>query len=476
MVAKEKKQYPLNAKNMFGLSTMRWTVVAGSSLMTSALMIYLTDFSGLANAAVIVTILLAVGRFIDAVDDPLQGFIMDRSPITKIGKFRPFLMGGILVTTISAIMLFNMPRETPEWFKIAFLFISYILFSIGTSFQPDAAIRVTMTDNPKIREKMLVIPRIVETLAAIPFPFFITIALLLGGIMNGDNHRGFSLAAIIFLIPFGIISFTGALCIKEGPFIKQAENKISLRDILKMYKENKPLWISQLSGIIGGSVFPLVIVAVAYYIRWAFGPENFGTNSAIMGACILNGIIIGTLLAPKVFKKVIPVHSCMIVSIAAVVPLFVIFILNFFITIPMIPFFILLFLMMVVSGMAFIPGSLLAMEVMDYNRWKQGEGKGMEAMGQATMSFVAKAQTALAGLVTGAVLIAVGYDAVLYESEEFIEAGGTIPPELLNGLILVFCFIPVLLGIASALVLILYPLKKDERNIMYTELQNRFVE
>lgn len=467
---KTKRAYPLNAKNMYGLSTMRWMRVAGDSLMSSALMIYLTDFSGLANAALVVTILLAAGRILDAIDDPIQGFIMDRSPITKIGKFKPYLLGGIFLSALAAILLFNLPRYTPEWFKITFLAVNYLLYSIGHSFQPDMAIRATMTNDPKIREKLLVVPRIVEQVAAVPFAFFISIALFFGTMLGGDNHRGFGLTTLLFIVPFFIISFVGATCIKEGPHITQSKEKIGVKDVVKMYKVNKPLWISQLSGLIGGAVFPFVIVAVAYYIRWAFGPENFGTNSAIMGACILLGMITGTQLAPILFKHLTPAGGVIAANLAQVTPLAIIFLLSLFIDIPLVLFFILLFSMMAFAGAAFIPGSLLNMECMDYNRWKHGKEKGMEAMVQAIMNFVLKTQTALAGIATGAVLVAVGYDAVLFESEEFIEAGGTIPPELLSGLLVVFCVIPVFLGITSALVMKFYPLKKDERDTMYSEL------
>jgi Na+/melibiose symporter-like transporter len=215
------------------------------------------------------------------------------------------------------------------------------------------------------------------------------------------------------------------------------------------------------------------MVAVTYYIRWAFGPENFGTNAAIMGACILIGIVVGTFLAPKLFKKTIPVIGVIISTLSQVVPLGIIFLLSLFIDIPLVLFFLLLFSMMVFSGVSFIPASLMHMEIMDYNRWKQGEGKGMEALVQSVGGFVMKLQTAVAGLATGAVLIAVGYDAALFESEEFIEAGGTIPPELLDGLLIVFCVIPVFLAIAAAIILKFYPLKKDERALMYSQLDAR---
>ena len=468
-----KREYPLNAKNIFGLSTMKWALIAGASLMTSAFMIYLTDFSNLANAAIVATVLLTVGRIVDAACDPAQGFIMDRSPITKIGKFKPWLLLGIALTTIALIMVFNMPQNVAEWVKILFLSIGYFMFTIGQSFHPDMAMRVTMTDDPKVREKLLVIPRIVEQAAAVPFAFFIPVALLFGDMLGGGATRGFSVAAFVFVLPLAVIALIGALCVREGPFVKQSETKIGLQDLIKMFKTNKPLWISQLSGVFGGSIFPFVMIAVTYYIRWAYGPENFGANAAIMGSCILFGIVVGTLLAPKLFKKIIPVNGAIIATLSQIAPLAIIFLLSLIIDIPLVLFFILLFIMMVFSGSGFIPASLIGMECMDYNRYKQGEGKGMEALVQSVGAFVIKLQTALAGLVTGAVLIAVGYDAALYESEEFIEAGGTVPPELLTGLAIVFCVIPVFLGITAAIILKFYPLKKDERELMYSELEGR---
>ena len=470
VMEKRKKQYPLNAKNMFGLSTMRWMVIAGSSLMTAAFMIYLTDYSGVANAAVVATVLLTFGRVFDAANDPLQGWIMDRSPVTKIGRFKPFMLGGILVSALAVLMLFNMPRNTPEWYKIGFLFLGYILYETGISFQPDYALKATMTDNPQIREKLLVTPRIIEQFVAVPFSFFITIALIFGESF-GNNHKGFSVATLLLILPIAAIAFIGVTCIKEGPYIQQTDNKVGMRDILAMFKSNRPLWISQLSGIIGGCVFTFVTAAVSYYIKWAYGPENFGTYSAVFGAMILLGIVTGTLLAPRMLRNTPPRNGVIICSLAQVAPLAVIYILNFIITIPPVVFFAMIFGMMVFSGMGYIPGSMVNMECMDYNLWKLGQG--MEGMVQSISSFVSKAQVALAGLATGAVLVVIKYDAAFYESEDFAASGSMIPEGLLDGLALVFCLIPVVLGIVAALIMKAYPLRQDERDCMYNELEAR---
>ena len=468
---KEKKAYPLDPKTIFGLSTMRFTVVAGSSLMTSAFMLYLTDYSGIKNAALIATILLLAGRILDAIDDPLQGWIMDNSKRTKIGKFKPFMLGGIVATTLALILLFNTPDGIAEWGKIVLLSIGYVLYEVGYSFQPDYALKSTMTQDAKVREKLLIVPRVVETIITVPFSFFIAIALALGAAFGGNNHAGFGAAAAIIVVPLGILAFIGAAVVKEGPYSVESEESIGIKELAHMFRDNKPLWVSQLAGLIGGCSFTFIMAAITYYIKWAYGPENFGTNSAIWGGCILLGMVIGTMLAGPLLKNRTPLQGTYICYGAQATILAAVFILNFFGPINFYVFMALMFFVMIFSGMNYIPGSMLNMECMDFNHWKRGVG--MEGMVQAVYNFTMKAQTALAGLATGAVLVAIKYDATLFESEAFLSSGGTIPANLYTGLAIVFALIPVLLSVAAVLILLAYPLKGDLREQMYRELNER---
>jgi len=465
------KEYPLNPKTIFGLSTMRFTLVATSSLMTSAFMLYLTDYSGLKNAAAVTTILLLVGRILDAVDDPLQGWLMDNSLKTKIGKFKPFMLGGIFAATVALILLFNMPLGISEPLQIAFLFFSYILLEVGTSFQPDYAIKSSMTQDTKVREKLLITPRIVETIIAVPFSFFIALALQLSNSLGGNNHSGFGLAAVVMVLPLGALAFIGACLVKEGPYAVQNEQKLGIRDIARMFKENKSFWVSQLSGLIGGCCFVFITAAVTYYIKWAYGPENFGTNSAIWGGVILLGMIIGTTLASPMLKKRSPVQGMTICYLGQSIPLVIIFVLNLLGTVTPYLFWPLMLITIMFLGMSYIPGSIINMECMDFNRWTRGTG--MEGMIQAVNNFSIKAQTALAGLATGAVLIAINYAAAFYESEQFLTSGQSIPKELYTGLSIVFCLIPIILAVISLLILRAYPLKGELREQMYRELEKR---
>ena len=462
-----KKAYPLDGKTLFGLSTMRWTIVAASSLMTSAFMLYLTDYSGLgAVAATTGTILLLVGRIMDAVDDPLQGWIMDNSPVTRIGRYKPFMLGGIVTCSVALLMLFNIPGFGSTAAKIAWLAVAYLLYEIGYSFQPDGPIRYSLSLDPKVREKILVVPRIVEQFIVIPFTFFLSLAVLLGDAV-GSMKQGVGLLAAIYVLPMMIMALVGTWCVKEGDVV-ETEAKAGIREIAGMFKVNKPLWILFLTGLIGGLSFPFVMASTTYYIKWAFGAEAFATHAAIWGALILFGILTGTAIAPLLLKKHTPLTVQVFTCVGTAVPLLVLYGLALLGLNNMILFFALMFLALVALGMSFIPGTLLSMETIDYALYKVG--KGMQGINQALGKLSEKAQAAISGAATGAVLIAVGY--VVNEAGEYV--GSQPVSSLLSGLLLVCCLIPALLQLLSALVLILfYPLKGKVREEMYAELDRR---
>ena len=74
------------------------------------LMVYMTEYSGISNAALLASVLLMTARIIDAVNDPIQGFIIDSSKRTKVGKYKPFFLISIIMEAIGTIALFALPN------------------------------------------------------------------------------------------------------------------------------------------------------------------------------------------------------------------------------------------------------------------------------------------------------------------------------------------------------------------------------
>ena len=89
--AKEKNPEAVGGKEIFGVTALSTMSGMSSIFMSSMFMQYMTDYAGLgAMGATLATSLLLFARIFDAVDDPVQGLLMDRGKRTKIGKYKPF--------------------------------------------------------------------------------------------------------------------------------------------------------------------------------------------------------------------------------------------------------------------------------------------------------------------------------------------------------------------------------------------------
>ncbi|MGA3085375.1 MAG: MFS transporter, partial [Thermodesulfobacteriota bacterium] len=100
----EEKKLSVGVKLGYGICDL------GGNLFFTAtafvLMNYLTDSVGL--SAALAGIALMVGRLWDAFYDPVIGFISDKTA-TKMGRRRPFMLGGTIPLFIAMVIMFTNP-------------------------------------------------------------------------------------------------------------------------------------------------------------------------------------------------------------------------------------------------------------------------------------------------------------------------------------------------------------------------------
>lgn len=97
------------------------------TLLNTYLLIFYTDVIGVDPA--VVGMLFLVSRLLDGVSDPLLGFLVDRFPTTKIGKYKPVLIIGGIVCCLNYLLVWFSPLLFPNA-KILVIAISYILLGI----------------------------------------------------------------------------------------------------------------------------------------------------------------------------------------------------------------------------------------------------------------------------------------------------------------------------------------------------------
>ena len=118
----------LRKKNliMFPLGTVGRDMVY--YLFTSCIMTFVLFTRSLTNSQfAAITAIVVAARIFDALNDPIMGNIIER-PRTRWGKFKPWLVIGILSTSVVVYLAFN--TDLQGWSFVWFFGIIYFMYSI----------------------------------------------------------------------------------------------------------------------------------------------------------------------------------------------------------------------------------------------------------------------------------------------------------------------------------------------------------
>lgn len=215
---------------------------------------YLGD-AGYGIATAVVGIILTATRVFDGLIDPFLALWIDKFK-SKFGKLRIMLLLGFAVRALACLMLF-------VWFsgktKSVVLFIAlYCLNIVGNSIFDIAGnmIPIVMTNDPQQRP----VAGVWATVYNYMFP--IALNLVATGVLlpkyGGEYNVAFLAAMCWMIVIFGFV-MTLIACVGltpvdkpenfEGLSASDEEDKVSIKDMLKLLKENKPFRLFLYSAV-----------------------------------------------------------------------------------------------------------------------------------------------------------------------------------------------------------------------------------
>ena len=475
----------LGFKNIFGTTIMGAAEGFSAALMTGWFMLYLTDYAGLGKwaAALGSTILLAVRAF-DAVNDPLQGWIIDNAKVGKLGKYKPFIILSIFMIVIGVSCLFFIPSSllsSPVAATI-WIIVFYLMYDIGSSFYAPNLIYRTLTLDSVQRGKLVIGPRLFGMLMGMVSSALILMVNQVNSALN-DMRLSFGVTVTGILIITGLISLLGISMVKEKYHAPQSEKseRVKITDIFRLIRDNKALRIKLISQLFDGFIWAFLFATAVYYIKWAYcadlatgvvDNDKYGFYSAIASIMMLLPLIVGTIIATPLMKKIgspIKFHRLLILvqSISCGL-LFVLQILGILQQAPMI-FFSCMAIAATAIGCGFIPGTALIIECMDYEVYKNG--KDRSALCNACDKFIIKAQSAVSASVVGVLLVSVGY-IVDSTTGNYIGDLAAIP-QMLTWFIVIMGLVPFVLGMLSWIIQKWYPINNEIRQKMKNALAQK---
>jgi len=212
------QQTRISVKEKIGFALTNLGNIPVMTLLNTYLLIFYTDVIGI-NPAVVSTLFL-VSRLLDGFSDPLLGFLIDRFPVTRFGKYRPILVLGTVICCINYLLVWFAPLLFTSQ-KIVVIYISYILLGITFDLMdiPLNSLIPVLTDQEADRNILSSIKGVSYTVG--PTCLNILAPLILSAYNNGLSGYTLLIVGTVLVVLF--FTIFGTLALKERGNEEHAE-------------------------------------------------------------------------------------------------------------------------------------------------------------------------------------------------------------------------------------------------------------
>ena len=422
-------------------------------LSSSFLLKFYTDVMHVGAATVGIIMMLA--RFLDAFTDVTMGRICDRSRTSAAGKFKPWILRMCAPVAIASFLIYQSAfADSPMWFRISWLFVTYILWGsiFYTSINiPYGSMASSISPEPEDRQSLSTFRSMGSTLAGVIVGAGIPLLTYDTRIINGIkitemNGARFTVIAGVFSA-LAIISYIACyfLTTERVRTVTAHREKYSVRDMLRSALKNRAL-----ISIIVASVLMLLAQFTLQQMANYVYPDYYSNTTAqsISTFAMLFGMLISAALAKPLVGKFGKAEISAVSSIiAAAISLLLFFIrpesvwvyvgLNFFAWLGL--------------GVFTMVSWAIISDVIDYSEIKNGIRE--DGSIYALYSFSRKLGQAAAAGLTGFLLSFIGYEKI---------AGVPLPDSVKEGIFNLSTILPAIGFLLLGLVLwFWYPLDKS---------------
>jgi GPH family glycoside/pentoside/hexuronide:cation symporter len=274
--------------------------------------IYYVDQKGLTTPDF--ALILFIYTFIDVLDNPVYGFLSDRTR-TKWGRRRPWLVIGTPLLVLGLIAFYSTPAFLAGNSLLAYAMLLYIFTGtldsvINANY---AALFPELFKDDASRAKANALRQAFQLVAMI-------ISIALTPIVTGAI--GYSTTSILYGILGGAVILYMSLTSKEET-IPEDEEKPKLWDSIKSLVSNRNFWIAGLTNAFYSAAMSLVLAGLPFFVKYTLQIPD--AQSTILFASVLliaiGCVAVWALLVRK--KRLLPIWRIALGSLAAAfVPLF----------------------------------------------------------------------------------------------------------------------------------------------------------
>lgn len=431
-----------------------------TAMMSTFMIFQGIDMTAVAGAMLVV-------KIIDAFDDVIFGYLVDRIKIgqwklfrkfTGEGKYLPWYRLTFFLFPIFTALFFCMPKSWPDGAKIAWFFVFYLMYDLTYTLVevPMQSMIVTLTDNLDERNSILQTRTITSSFATIGAGMIWTVAI--------SEAIGIPIrtVAVVSSVAFFFMMLPMCKGVKEhNPGLVNADpaenQKYTLKDMWNCIKTNKYLMIMLVSTVVNQCLQTGAAVGnlVSYY--------HFGSSLILAIPIIIS--LIPVLIAQMQTKKFVSKYGKLKVFmvtglIGAVIQLGIYFVGPVFAVCAT-----LLVLQAPFSNMSNVAKSFFLPDTIEYTRYKTG--KDCSGICNALSSFVTKLTASVSSSLGLFILGLSDYIPVAAESFEDLQAAGVVQPQgAMDTMWLIYALIPMVGVLLSVMLMGFYKLKDSDVALM----------
>ncbi len=378
-------------------------------LVNTYLLFYYTNCAGI-NAGAI-GIMFVITKIFDGVTDYLVGIMIDRTN-SKMGRNRPWMFYGAPVLAVGMVLLFCVPVNWSEGAKLAWAFVTYMIFCFGYTLVniPMGSIVPSLSPDPVERTKIVTSRTVFSNLGSltsaamvIPLVYFFAggkdaaPAQLAVGYRNTNIILGIVVIIIMWLCVFNIEEINMPVIVKN-----KSKKKGGLLEDLRECLKNKPFMLMLGVVLFLFTGYYCMFNCIQYYFTYVIG--DVGKMS--LATSLLTIVpILTQLLAAGMNQKLTKRN---IMQIGAVMDLIAYIILFFNYQNLAVVYFAIILLALGMGMRQVMYFSMLA-DVVDYGEWKFG--RSLAGTQGAVNGFTGKIASALASAIASGLLVSGGYNA-----------------------------------------------------------------
>lgn len=244
--------------------------------------------------------ILFIYTFVDAIDNPVYGFLSDRTH-TKWGKRRPWLVIGTPLFILAFVMFYNMPARIQSNGGQAFLYIllMYILAGTLDSLMNAnyGALFPTLFKGDELRAKTNAIRQVCQLLAMV-------VSIVLTPMIT--EKIGYGLTALIYgIIALAVILYMTFGCHEN---IAEEEEEFANGEKADLFKAiwalvtNEKFWFFGLASAFYSASFSLISQAISFFVKYSLKLESSMTT--VMLAAVFGVALVGIVIWSNAVKKV----------------------------------------------------------------------------------------------------------------------------------------------------------------------------